>query len=76
MSPATSEIVRIFEALPEHSRIEILEFARFLREMTENPDDAAWERILADPTPRPKLEAFMEQANAEGGDEPLDLNRL
>jgi len=38
--------------------------------------DAAWERIINDPKPRPKLEAFAKAALAEGGEEPLDLNRL
>ena len=31
--------------------------------------------IINDPTPRPKLRGFMEQATAEGS-EPLDLNRM
>jgi hypothetical protein len=35
-----------------------------------------WEQRLADTTSRPKLEAFLQESAAEGGDEPLDLKRL
>jgi hypothetical protein len=38
-------------------------------------DDDRWEEIINEPTPRPKLRAFIEQAAAEGS-EPLDLNRM
>jgi hypothetical protein len=76
MSTATAEIVRLCEALPEDKRAEVMDFARFLLDRAEHPDDLAWEKTLADPAPRPRLEAFLRQSAAEGGDEPLDLNRL
>jgi hypothetical protein len=76
MSTATAEIVRLCEALPESKRLEVVDFARFLLDRTEHPDDALWERRLADPAPRPKLEAFLRESAAEAGDEPLDLSRL
>jgi hypothetical protein len=37
--------------------------------------DQRWEEIIDDERPRPKLEAFMEKARAEGS-EPLDLDKL
>ena len=37
--------------------------------------DEQWERIIADPRLRPKLEAFVKEALSEGS-EPLDLERL
>jgi hypothetical protein len=53
----------------------VVDFARFLLSRKEHPDDAAWERIVAEDRPLPKLEAFARAAAAEG-DEPLDLERL
>jgi len=76
MSTATAEIVRLCEALPENKRLEVVDFARFLLDRTEHPDDSEWERRLADTTSRPKLEAFLQASAGEGGDEPLDLKRL
>lgn len=76
MSTATAEIVRLCEALPEEKRAEVMDFARFLLDRIEHPDDVAWEQRLADPSRRPKLEAFLQQSATEGGDEPLDLKRL
>ena len=76
MSTATAEIVRLCEALPEDKRIEVMDFAQFLLGRMLHPDDLAWERSLAAPSPRPKLEAFLAESAAEGGDEPLELNRL
>ena len=76
MSVATTEMVRLYEALPEEKRLEVVDFARFLLIRTEHPDDLAWEARLADPRPLPKLEAFLRESAAEGADEPLDLKRL
>jgi hypothetical protein len=73
MSKQTEELIRICEALSEDKRAEVADFAQFL---AERQDDARWERIIADPSPRPKLEAFMEASRAEGGEQPLDLNRM
>ncbi len=76
MSIATAEIVRLCEALPEDKRLEVVDFARFLLDRAAHPDDLEWEHRLADTTARPKLEAFLQESAAEGGDEPLDLKRL
>jgi hypothetical protein len=72
MSTDTEELIRICEALPEAKRVEVTDFARFL---LAQQADAQWERIIADPTPRPKLDDFLKQSRAEGSD-PLDLDRL
>lgn len=72
------EIVQIFKRLPEAQRAEVADFARFLatKYAPEADGDARWEAILADPRPRPKLEAFMREAMAEGGLEPLDPEKM
>jgi hypothetical protein len=76
MSIATSEIVRVCEALPEEKRLEVMDFALFLLGRSEPSGDRAWEETLADSSRRPKLEAFLRESAAEGGDEPLDLERM
>lgn len=38
--------------------------------LLEEDGDAAWERIIADPRPRPRLEAFMKSAVTEGSSKP------
>ncbi len=38
--------------------------------LLEEDGDAAWERIIADPRPRPRLEAFLKSAVAEGSSKP------
>jgi hypothetical protein len=74
MSTDTQELIRICEALPEDERGEVADFARFL--LAKHEDDA-WERTIADPPPggRPKLDAFVREALAEGS-EPLDMDKL
>ena len=72
MSTATEEIIEVCEALPPEKRAEVVDFAKFL---LARRGDERWEQIINDPTPRPKLEAFIEQAVAEGS-EPLDLDRM
>ena len=72
MSIGTQEIIRLCEALPEQKRDEVADFARFL---LARESDEAWDRIIEDPRPRPKLDAFIENAIAEGS-EPFDLDRL
>lgn len=76
MSTATAEIVRLWEALPEDKRVEVMDFARFLLDRAQHPDDLAWEERLADTARRPKLEAFLAESGAEWEGEPLDLKRL
>ena len=70
-------------SLPPEKQSAVLDFVLFMKERTqqtpqpqsESDGDAAWERIIADPRPRPKLEAFMKAAAAEG-EEPLDPDRM
>ena len=75
MSTATQEIIRLCEALPDHKRAEVADFARFLLSRTEHPGDAAWESRLADPQPRKNLVEFLRDGLSTG-DEPLDIKRL
>ena len=72
MSNATQEIIRVCEALPPEKQTEVADFARFL---LARQDDEAWERLIADEKPRPRLESFLRESAAEG-DEPLDPSRL
>jgi len=72
MSTQTEELIRICEALPDDKRAEVADFAKFL---LDRQGDGRWEQILADPRPRPKLDAFVREALAEGR-EPLDTDRL
>lgn len=62
MSTGTEEIIRICEALPEGKRDEVADFARFL---LARQDDDKWEALLAQETPRPRLESFLREALAE-----------
>lgn len=73
MSTGTRELIRICEALPEDKRAEVADFARFL---LDRQSDERWERIIAEGKPRPKLDAFLEASRAEGGEKPLDLDRM
>ena len=73
MSTATEELIRICEALPEDKRDEVADFARFL---LDRQGDERWERIISEKKPRPKLEAFMEASRTEGGEAPLDSDRM
>jgi len=75
MSTATEEIVRVCEALPPEKQQAVVDFARFLLSQGSQGGDESWEQLLADPNPRPKLEAFLKASAAEG-DEPLDPDRL
>ena len=72
MSTATQEIIRACESLPPDKQVEVADFARFL--LAQQGDDA-WEKLLADTKPRPKLEMFFRESAAEG-DEPMDLTRM
>lgn len=70
MSP--SEIAKLCENLPPAKREEVADFARFL---ISRQEDAAWETIIASPTSRPRLEAFLNES-ANEDDQALDLRRL
>jgi hypothetical protein len=68
---SAAEIIDQLPKLNETERRAILEK---LRELAHQ-DDEQWERIIADPRPRPKLQAFVKEALSEGS-EPLNLERL
>lgn len=72
------DFVELFKRLPAAQRAEVTDFARFLasKYAPEADGDARWEAIIADPRPRPKLEAFLRDALAEGGFEPLDPEKM
>ena len=72
MSSTTEEIIRVCEALPADKRSEVADFACFL---LARQHDEAWERRLASPQARPRLDAFLRDSAAEG-DEPMDPSRL
>jgi hypothetical protein len=68
---SAAEIIKELPKLNDAERRAILDKLRELSRV----DDDRWEEIINDPTPHPKLRAFIEQATAEGS-EPLDLNRM
>ena len=72
MSTATEEIIEVCGALPPEKRAEVADFAKFL---LARQGDERWEQIINDPRPLPELEAFFQEAAAEGS-EPLDLDRM
>lgn len=73
MTAAAKELVELIGELPEEKARAVVDFARFLHQQA---DEAAWERIISDARPRPKLDAFVAGALREGKSEPLDTNRL
>ena len=68
---SASEIIKELPKLSAAEREAVLDKLRELAQV----DDDRWEEIINDPTPRPKLRVFIEQATAEAS-EPLDLNRM
>ena len=68
---SASEIIKELPKFSEAERQAVLDKLRELAQV----DDDRWEEIMNEPTPRPKLQAFMERATDEGS-EPLDLNRM
>lgn len=66
--------------LPMEKQHSVLDYVLFIKQQArvENePEDgdAAWERIIEAPAPRPKLAAFMKAALAEGS-EPMNSSRF
>jgi len=70
--------VTICEQLPPQKAEELVDFARFLQQQaaSESDGDKQWERIIADPRPRAKLDAFVQQALHEGESAPLDPDAM
>jgi hypothetical protein len=73
MTAVVKELTEIIDSLPEAKAREVVDFARFLQQQS---DDAAWERIVDDSRPRPKLDKFVAEALREGTAEPLDPSKL
>ena len=73
MSAASRELIEIVDKLPAEKAKEVVDFARFLQQQA---DDLAWERIISDTNPRPKLDSFVASALREEPAEPLDRNKL
>ncbi len=80
--PSADLAARIAEeaaALPPEKQSTVLDFVLFVKQQGRSPaaqdGDAAWERIINDPRPRPKLEAYLKSIENEPT-EPLDLDRL
>ena len=69
---SATEIAELCDALPPDKREEVADFARFLLARQQNE---RWEATIADPNPRPRLDAFLRESATEA-DEALDLNRL
>ena len=72
MKAAETELLELSRKLSLRKRRELLKFGRQLYTQKEKPavaveedGDAAWERIIADPTPRPKLKTLADKALAE-----------
>ena len=86
MKSAVAEITRISHSLPPRKKAQLLDFARALQSgLGPSPvakpkrSDDEWEKIINDPTPKPKLAAKLKQLErlaAEGKDEPMDWDRL
>ncbi len=66
-----TEFLALSRKLSPRQRREWLNFGRYLHSQEAKPGaieetgDAAWERLLADPKPRPKLAALAAKALAE-----------
>ena len=73
MSTVSQELIEIVDKLPEEKAKEVVDFARFLQQQA---GDLAWENIISDTRPRPKLDAFVADALREEPAEPLDPTKL
>lgn len=69
---STTEIAELCDSLPPEKREEVADFVRFL---LARQQEERWETLIADPKPRPRLDAFLRESAAES-DEALDLRRL
>ncbi len=87
MTATIAAITRITKTLPPHKAAQVLKFAQSLtapaargrKTQKQDDGDAAWERILNDSRPRPKLTAKLKEVDrliSEGKTRPLDFDRL
>ncbi len=65
MSTETRELLSICEQLPQAKRVEVTDVARFLR---AREGDERWEQIIASPTPKPELHAFLKESAREAAE--------
>ena len=65
-------VVEIIDAV---KRLDAQQKGEFLDKLAEVNFDDAWDRLLDNPEPRPRLDVFLRESAAEP-DEPLDPNRL
>ncbi len=72
MSATTEEILQVCESLPPEKQSELADLAHFL---LARQADEAWERRIAYPQTKPRLDAFLRESAAEGAT-PLDPSRL
>lgn len=63
MSSIMTEIMQVCEALPADKQSQLADFARFL---LARQDEEAWESRIDYPKTRPRLDAFLHDAAAEG----------
>jgi hypothetical protein len=83
MAQTTDLAARIAEesaSLPRDKQSAVLDFVLFVKHRGDQAastedGDAAWERIITDSRPRPKLDAYLREMAAEG-EQPLDLDRM
>ena len=68
---SAAEIINELPNLTDTERRAVLEKLRELLQL----DDERWEKLLSEPGPRPRLEAFVRES-AEEGESPLDIDRL
>ncbi len=81
---AETALMEISRKLSPKKRRELLKFGQSLYAQdaknavstAEENGDAAWERIITDPKPRPKLRAFVDRVLREERAEPMDAKRL
>ena len=80
---AQTELLELSRKLSPKQRRELLKYGRALYAqeekkpaMVEEDGDAAWERIIADPKPRPKLRPYVERVLRGEKGEPMDVKQL
>jgi hypothetical protein len=73
MTAVAKELVEIVGGLPEDKAREVVDFARFLQQQA---GDCEWERLIANASARPKLDAFVAKALSEQPVELIDSSKL
>jgi len=83
IAAAKIDFLELSRKLSPKKRRERVEFGRQLyakkakkASVVAEDGDAAWEKIIADPKPRPKLRAYVERILQEEKAEPMNLRKL